>query len=125
MTAHVPSVKDTYFQHKTLTKVHEQPHFESLRIILDELKANASSVPTTLGGGAYGHLGLLLTPARYASISNTPFIAPANLGPFAPPAAGTGPQIKAARDVWRESHLTFETCQAVEKALIAQVVDAH
>ena len=124
MTSRVPIVKDTYFQHKVLTRVHGQPHYESLKILLDELKANASSVPSTLGGGAYGHLGLLLTDTRYATLSPTPFVVPDNPGPFAPPAAGTGPQIEAAKDVWRDAKTTFEICQATEKALIAQVVDA-
>ena len=41
-----------------------------------------------------------------------------------PPAGGTGPQIEAAKDVWRELKLSFELCQATEKALIAQIVES-
>ena len=41
-----------------------------------------------------------------------------------PPAAGTGPQIEAARDVWRGLKQEFEICQATDKALIAQLVEA-
>jgi hypothetical protein len=41
-----------------------------------------------------------------------------------PPAAGTTAQINAARDVWAASHHEFEVCQATEKALLAQVIDA-
>ena len=41
-----------------------------------------------------------------------------------PPAGATGPQIEAAKDVWRELKFTFELCQATERALIAQVVDS-
>jgi len=44
-----------------LTCVFRQPHFDSLWVLSEELKANASSVPLNLGGGMYGHLGLLLT----------------------------------------------------------------
>ena len=54
----VPHVQDVYFQHKALTHIHGQPTYASLKTLLDELEANASSVPTTLGGGVYGHLGL-------------------------------------------------------------------
>ena len=124
MTFTVPDVKTQYFQHKTLTRVHGQPTYATLRTIFDELKANASSVPTTLGGGLHGHLGLLLTPATYATLDPVPFVAPANPGPFVPPAHGTAAQIEAARDVWKDQHQTFAVCQAVEKALIAQIVDA-
>ena len=99
MTSQVPSVKDNFFQHKVPTRVHGTPHFESLKILMDELKANASSVPTTLGGGNYGHLGLLLLAPRYAQLSGTPFVIPNNPGSFAPPEQGTGLQIEAAKDV--------------------------
>lgn len=120
----LPHVHGIYFQHKVLTWVHGKSHFESLKTIHDKLKANASLVPSTLGSGSYGHLGLLLSPTRYATISNMPFISPPNPGPFVPPAARTGPQITAARDVWQGKHLTFKLSQATEKVLIAQVVDA-
>jgi hypothetical protein len=39
------------------------------------------------------------------------------------PAAGTGPQIEAAKDVWKALKETFELCQATEKARIAQIVE--
>ena len=103
MISRIPSVNDTYFQHKLLTKIHGKPTYESLQNISTELKANASSVPTSLGGGQNGHLGLLLSDARYITVAHAvPWVTPGNPGPFAPPAAGTGPQIEAARDVWRE-----------------------
>jgi hypothetical protein len=127
MTSRTPSVKDTYFQHKVLTKIHGKPTYESLQTAFTELKANASSVPSTLGGGQNGHLGLLLSNARYTALPNSlPWVAPGNPGPFAPPAVGsTGPQIvDAAKDVWKDLKQTFELCQATEKALIvAQVVE--
>ena len=107
MLSRIPSVKDTYFQHKVLTKIHGKPTYETLENVLTELKANASSVPSTLGGGQHGHLGLLLPAARYIALAHTvPWISPGNPGPFIPPATGTGPQIEAARDVWKESKQT-------------------
>ena len=124
MNTRVPNVKDVYFQHKVLTRVHGKPHFESLKILLDELKANASLVPSTLGGGMYGNLGLLLSVTRYATLLPTAFTNPGNPGPFAPSALGTAPQIAAAKDVWYDTKFIFELCQATEKSLIAQVVDA-
>ena len=120
----LPNVKDVYFQNKVLTRVHGKPHFESLKILLGELKDNASSVTSTLVGGMYGHIGMLLSATRYATLSATTFVTPLNPGPFNPPVLGTGPQIKAANYFWRDSKFTFELCQATEKALFAQVVDA-
>ena len=125
MLSRLPSVKDTYFQHKVLTKIHGQPVYETLQTLATELKANAGCVPSTLGGGQNGHLGLILSVIRYTALLNTvQWVTPINPGPFAPPAGGTGPQIEGAKEVWRESKHTFEICQATEKALIAQLVDA-
>jgi hypothetical protein len=125
MLSRIPSVKDTYFQHKVLTKIHGKPTYESVQNVLTELKANAGSVPTTLGGGQHGHLGLLLSDARYTALAYTlHWVSPGNPGPFLPPITGTGPQIEGAKVVWQELKQTFELCQATEKALIAQVVEA-
>jgi hypothetical protein len=125
MLSRIPSVKDTYFQHKVLTKIHGKPTYESVQNVLTELKANAGSVPTTLGGGQHGHLGLLLSDARYTALAySLPWVTPGNPGPFLPPAGGTGPQIEGAKDVWKGLNYTFELCQATQKALIAQVVES-
>jgi hypothetical protein len=125
MSTKLPSVTDTYFQHKVLTRLHGQPTYETLQTLATEIKANAASVPSTLGGGHLGHLGLILSDARYATLAATiPWISPANPGPFTPPTTGTSSQIEAAKDVWRESKLEFDLCQATEKALIAQIVAA-
>ena len=125
MSTRLPSVNDTYFQHKVLTRVHGQPTYDTLQTLSTEIKANAASVPSTLGGGSYGHLGLVLSADRYATLATAlPWISPANPGPFVPPAAGTAAQIEAAKDVWRELKLSFDLCQATEKALIAQIVDS-
>jgi hypothetical protein len=125
LSTRIPSVKDTYFQHKLLTKIHGKPTYPTLQTLYTELKANAGSVPTTLGGGLHGHLGLLLPPTSYATLQPaTAWVTPPNPGPFVPPNPGTTAQINAARDVWNALHHQFEVCQATDKALLAQVVDA-
>ena len=50
MLSPVPSVKDTFFQHTVLTPIRDQPTFQTLQVLTTELKANAGSVPSTLGG---------------------------------------------------------------------------
>ena len=121
----LPSVNDTYFQHKVLTKVHGKPTYESLQTLQTQVKANASSVPSTLGGGLYGHLGSILSPAIYATLPNSvPWITPTHPGPFAPPAAGTAAQIEAAREVWRALTQSYAIYQATAQALVAQIVEA-
>ena len=106
-----------------LTKINQRPDYASLQNCPNELKANASSVPSTLGGGMHGHLGLLLSDTIYGSLTkNVLFVIPVNPGPFVPPAGATGPQIDAAKDVWKDLNSTFQICHATEQALITQVI---
>ena len=121
----LPNVSETYFQHKVLTKLQGQPTYESLQILMTELKANASSVPSIIGGGHYGHLGLIVTADKYATLANTiPWVTPDHPGSFTPPAGGTAAQIDAAKDVWRDLKFSFDIAQATSKALIAQMVES-
>ena len=115
LSSRIPSVKDTYFHHKVLTKVFGKPTYESLQTLETEIKVNAGSVPSTAGGGANGHLGMILSPARYATLQGTiAWVQPANPGAFVPPLLGTAAQIEAARDVWRDENQAFALGQASE-----------
>src|SRR5687768_1469748 len=89
-----------------------------------KLKANASFVSTTLGGGMYGHLGLLISATQNATLLQILFTSPVNLGLFNPSAAGTGLQIKTAKEIWHEAKFTFKLRQTTAEALIAQAIDA-
>ena len=121
----IPNVKETCFQHQVLTRIHGTPVFETLQVLTTEIKANAASVPTTLGGGLYGHLGLVVSAKMYASLANTvPWVTPVNPGDYIHPTTGTGPQIEAGRNEWRDAHKIFALCQATEKALISQVIES-
>ena len=47
-----------------------------------KIKADAKSVFSNIGGGAHGHIGLVLADAKYALIFNTPSIYPTHQGPL-------------------------------------------
>ena len=81
MTSSIPSVDDFTNAFPTqVTPIIGEPTYTTLKTLKDLLKANAVSVPTTLGGRNHGYLGLILSPATYATISPTAFIKPAYLG---------------------------------------------
>ena len=115
----------TSFDYPTLTKIHGPPTFQTLTRLKKELKANAQSVTCELlGGGANGHLGLVLTPEEYAEVSNVPYVIPPYPGAFALPR-----NVDAAEAVRRErAHLErirlFKQVQDVKQALIRQIVAA-
>ena len=52
------------------------PTFETIHQLQQECKYNASSVHSNLGGGAHGHLRLVLHPATYALITNDLYVCP-------------------------------------------------
>ena len=75
MTTSVKKVIDG-FATPTLTSIIGMPEYESIKVVNDELTGNAFGVCTNLGCGTVGYSRLTLTPAVYATISATPFVAP-------------------------------------------------
>ena len=70
----------TLFEYATLSKIHGEPDYDQLKILKDKLKANATKIPSDLGGGNFGHLGLVLSPAEYANVSAVPYVRPVHPG---------------------------------------------
>ena len=90
MTSSVPSVEDfTNAFLMQFTPIVGKATYATLKTLKDQLKANAASVPTTLGGRNHGYLGLILSPATYATISPTAFIEPAYPGQLPAISSGT------------------------------------
>ena len=66
---------DFIFEYPTLTKTLGGLSYQTLKIIKNELKTNAAGIDSDLGGGANGHLGLILTDVEYALVAtNTPYV---------------------------------------------------
>ena len=115
----------TYFQISKLTPIHGEPDFSTLRVLRDELKANAGSVTTTLGGGRLGYLGLLLSPEDYNRVApETPFVRPPNPGPLVIPVGTTQHATTRMKDDHTEALRIFRECIDVEQALIKQIMEA-
>ena len=71
----IPNYRTTVFEYVNLTVIHGEPTYEYLQLLLNQLKANARVVHTSLGGGNHGYLGLILTHEQYNVIApNTRFI---------------------------------------------------
>ena len=54
------NVRELYFEHQDLMRINSEPMFDHLHRMLQEIKANVVSVPTSLGGGAHGYIGIIL-----------------------------------------------------------------
>ena len=65
--------RTTNFKIPVLTKTSGLPNYALLKIIKNELKENAASVSSNLGGGSNGHAGLVLMRTEYAAVSAIPY----------------------------------------------------
>ena len=74
----IPNYRETLFDYPDLTPIHGVPTYDTLKLMTNQLKANARTVHTPLGGGQHGYMGLLLTGQQYSIHSPTPFIRPAH-----------------------------------------------
>jgi hypothetical protein len=57
------------FLHPVLPSVTGEPDYHTLHAICKMLRANARSIDTHLGGGAFGHLCVIISDAAYEMIS--------------------------------------------------------
>ena len=67
----LPDYVTKFLKFKTLTQIHGKPSVESLLQLFREVKSNSHTIRTTLGGGQYGYLALILGPEMYNSIAIT------------------------------------------------------
>ena len=70
-TSKTQDFKNTHFDYPELSRIVGEPTLASLITLRNQVKANAQSVDSTLGGGAHGHLGLIFTPQVYATVQGT------------------------------------------------------
>ena len=116
--------RELYFEHKHMEKILAEPSFTSLHYLLLRLKANASSVPCTLGGGAHGYVGMLLSPQAYASLSNIPFDEPLHPGRLVIPPGSTQYEIAHIKSTHENDLTIFQEYNLMQRALISQVCEA-
>ena len=117
----------TQFPVKTLTKfpTDERPNAFHVRLLKKELCTNAMSVHSSLGGGRYGHLGLVLPNAEYVALPNAAaFVIPNR--PAVPALAGGAGAAAAvnAQTNYSNNLKTYETCATVIANLRAQILEA-
>ena len=124
MTTGAVNYTASFFNYKTLTPIQGTPNNKTLKSLKQELRANASSVETDLGGGDHGFLGLVLTDAEYALISPTPFDAPEYLAALTIPPGTNQIETLNLREQHKEGRRSYYACKNVEKALQRHIQDA-
>jgi hypothetical protein len=108
-----PLAKDARPTHLTLATLHR------------ELNAYALQQKTNLGGGRHGYLALLLTPAAYLLLTQTPFVEPLHPGnnPIHAPAATTA-QITETNRAYAAGLVQYTDYHTVEQQLKSMLLEA-
>ena len=123
--ATVINYRELYFKYKELTRIEGEPTAEHLIKLNKELKSNALSVYSNLGGAQHGHLFLVMTPAQFGLISVTPFDRPTHPGVLVIPPGTTQHMTTTLREQHKEESIRlFKEVEGVEKALIQKIVQA-
>jgi len=114
---------------ETVSKIHGQPTSHDLTQLEKEIIAILANIPTTLGGGNHGHVGVIMDPIEYSNMTGgTFFVNPVNPG-FYPAdlalnaAAGTRARAEAEHKELINQFETFEGVRLGTKDLILEAVD--
>ena len=118
--------KNHVFEIPELSKIHGEPTTATLLDLRNEVRVNAQSVTTDLGGGQHGHLGLVMNEASYQALPNTaPYERPLNPGGFTLSSDDlTDNQRAQEKADWEEDLRLWREVEAVERALTQQIVRA-
>ncbi|CAB9528753.1 hypothetical protein SEMRO_2312_G322870.1 [Seminavis robusta] len=123
-----PTTPSDHFTKETLTSIppDEKPTYATLKIIHQEMNANAMAIPSTNGGGHYGHLALVIPAAAFTALPNAiAWVAP--IHPGESPIHGVAPtaaQISENNRVYEANEKKFLTYKATETALKKQLLEA-
>ena len=64
------------FPNTSLPKIHGELSSETINDVVQHMYANAATVSCHLGGGQHGHIGLIMKPALYHTLSEAAYVRP-------------------------------------------------
>eukprot|EP00957_Ditylum_brightwellii_P171785 13077285-Ditylum_brightwellii.AAC.1 len=111
------------FVYKTLPIIDRQPMYADINKMSKMLYANEVKVPTMLGGGNKGHIGLIMKASLYAAISTTVYAVPTE--PTMPTnVSGTGAERELALRQYKAAKTIFDNHVTVEETIKNMIVAA-
>ena len=78
-SAGVQNIKQ-YFEFLTFDTILDAPTYPWIASTHEKMMRNDSAIPSVLGGGAYVHLGEVVSPVYYSIFSPTPWVLQVNPG---------------------------------------------
>ena len=116
---------------ETVTKIHGQPTSRDLVNLKKEIITILANIPTALGGGNHGHIGIIMSPTEFNTMTGgTDFNNPLNPGIYpvglaANAAAGARAHAKAEHKELVNQYKTFKGFRLGTKDLILEAVDSE
>lgn len=119
-------VTTNHFPHVVLTPLaNSRPTVAALRLLHQELNANAIAIPSRRGNGALGHFRLVVPAAEYLARATVPFVEPTHPGNVPEHAAGaTGPQITETNRQFLADSSEYQKYLVTRAALQQQILTA-
>ena len=122
--------KEFTLPHVTLIKVgyDAEPSAFTVRALRQQVNANASAVPTSLGGGNHGHLGAVMTAAQYTAATGGAAAAVAAYNapnrPANPQFHGTAAVVAGQQATYTREKETYLTHTALTRQIKSQLITA-
>ena len=113
------------FQIKTILTIEGEPDYNTIITMMQLLYVNATSLPTTLGGGQHGHIGIITTPKLYTTLAATPY--ESHPDPSITPLHAIGESAETRQTsflIHKEERRIFENHQTMEDALKSLIIDS-
>ena len=116
----------TKFPMKNLPIIPGEPDYASINTMVKFLYGNAASLPTTLGGGQNGHIGLIMTHLIFATLApNTDYTAPIDPGLLPPMTSNLAVVTRKMRKTaHEEARLIYDNHTNMDDALKAQLINS-
>ncbi len=112
------------FPTKSIPIINDEPDYATISNMIQLMYGNAASLSTSLGGGQHGHVGLIMTPILYATLSADPYTNPADPGPTPNiPNNATATTRENRLLNHTEARRIYDNHQNMDDALKAQVID--
>ena len=98
-----------YFAHKTINKIEGKPGREDIKRVQTKIQENAAAIPSELGGGRHGYLGITMNTTEYNAVTSETFTAHTNPGSVPTIEEGaTQHQIAHAKEVHKKQLELFK-----------------
>ena len=110
---------------KILPPITGEPDYGCISQLNELMYGNATTLPTIIGGGAHGHVGLIMKAALYVTLAATAYVAH-NETPLTPDVqtTATSASRQQLRNQHAEEHQIFTNHVNMDDALKTQLLDA-